>query len=238
MQKLILPFLAGSALVIFGCTLNNTAYQYPFTSAKIEYAISGTTEGKSTLLIKGDKSVREAHIVFHKPTGDENQNNLYIDTGEFVYSVDLDKKTATMTKNPLYDALNKVEPAQRQNFLKKIAVGLSPDDTSTGDLKPVGKETVAGQECEIFETGGFGQICLWNNVPLKTNISIPDLGLNNNTLATSIVLNADIPDSSFEVPAGITVQKVGVDEDGGLITNPVEGTTETSMTIEPGTTQQ
>lgn len=202
--------VAGSALIVFGCALNNSTYQYSFRSAKIEYAISGTTEGKSTLMVKGDKSVREAHIIFHKPTGDENQNNLYIDAGEYVYSVDLDKKTATMTRNPLYDTLVKVDPARRQEFLKKIAVGLSPEDAMDRELKAVGKETVAGQECEIFETGGFGQICLWNGIPLKTTISIPDLGLNNNTVATSVELNADVPDSAFELPEGITVQRVGM----------------------------
>lgn len=220
MKKFLLPIAASFALIVFGCAINNSAYQYPFTSAKIEYAISGTTEGKSTLLVKGDKSVREAHIVFHKPTGDENQNNLYIDAGEFVYSIDLDKKTGTMTSNPLYGMLTKVDPARRQEFLKRIAVGLSPDDAAARELKVVGKETVAGQECEVYETGGFGQICLWNALPLKTSISIPDLGLTNNTVATSVEVNANIPDTAFEVPAGVEIRKVGVDEDGGLAVQP------------------
>ena len=214
MKKIIAPILAGTVLLISGCSVlsNNSTYQYPFKTVKIEYAISGTTEGKSTVMINGDKLVREAHIVFHKPTGDETQNNMYIDAGQYVYSVDLDKKTATMTKNPLYDVLTKVDASKRQEFLKKIAVGISPDVADNRELKIVTTETVAGQQCEVYETGGFGQICLWNAVPLKTTISIPDLNLTNNTVATSIQTDVDVPDSAFEVPAVITVQKVGIED--------------------------
>lgn len=214
MNKFIAPILAGTVLLISGCSVlsNNSTYQYPFKTVKIEYAISGTTEGKSTVMIKGDKSVREAHIVFHKPTGDETQNNMYIDAGQYVYSVDLDKKTATMTKNPLYDVLTKVDASKRQEFLKKIAAGISPDVADNRELKAVGTETVAGRQCEVYETGGFGQMCLWNAVPLKTTIAIPDLGLTNNTVATSVQTDVDVPDSAFEVPAGITIQKVGIED--------------------------
>ncbi len=222
--------LTGLALVMTGCSTNNGTYQYPFKSAKIEYAISGTTEGKSVVTMKGDKSVREAHIVFHKPAGDENQSNLYIDEGKYVYSIDLEKKTGTMTKNPLYEVLMGTEPARRQELLKKVAVGISPDESSSKELKVVGHETVAGKECDVYETGGFGQICLWNAIPLKTSISIPDLGLNNNTVATSIQIDLDVPDSVFEVPAGVTVQKINVGDDGSQQT--------ASPEVKTGTTQQ
>lgn len=215
MNKILATLFTGCIVVLSGCSsANNSTYQYPFKTAKIEYAISGTTEGKSTVMMKGDKSVREAHIVFHKPTGDENQNNMYIDAGKYVYSVDLDKKTATMTQNPLYETLSKVDPAKRADFLKKIAAGVSPDKAASQALTSIGTETVAGQVCEIYETGGYGQICLWNAIPLKTSINIPDLGLKNNTIATSVQTDVDVPDSAFEVPQGVTVQRVGVDTAG------------------------
>ncbi len=213
MKKFLIPFVAGSFLVISGCAQNtNSIYQYPFNTAKISYTISGTTEGTSTVTIKGDKSVREAHIIFHKPTGDEKQDNLYIDDGQYVYSVDLDKKQAAETPNPLYDILMKVDPSQRQDFLKKIAVGEDPNNAATQQLQQLGTLTVAGQQCQMYDTGGFGQVCLWNGIPLKTSISIPDLGLNNSTVATSVQTDIDVPDSAFDVPAGIPVQKAGVDQ--------------------------
>lgn len=212
MKKFLAPLLTGTIVLISGCSsANSTVYQYPFKSAKIEYAISGTTEGKSTVNIKGDKYIREAHILFHKPTGDENQDNMYIDLGKYVYSIDLAKKTGTMTVNPLYETIMKVEPGKRQDFLKKIAGGISPENTETKELKSLGTETVAGKQCEIYETGGFGQICLWNSIALKTTISIPDLGLTNNTVATSIQTDIEIPDSTFDVPQDVQIQKIGVD---------------------------
>lgn len=223
MKKLLTPFLIGFVLVISGCATNNSVYQYPFQTAKIEYAISGTTEGKSTILIKGDKSVRESHVIFHKASGDENQDNLFIDDGRYVTSVDLNKKVATMTVNPLYSVLIKVDPSQRQELLKKFAVGLSPESSATQEIKPLSTQTVAGQSCDVYDTGGFGQLCLWYGVLLKTSISIPDLGLTNNTVATSVQTDIDIPDSSFEVPAGITVQKVGIDEQASGSTEQTQG---------------
>lgn len=231
MKNFLPPFLAGFALMVSGCAQQSTAlYQYPFSSAKIEYAISGTTEGKSTVLIKGDKEVKEAHIVFHKKTGDENQDNLYIDTGAYVYSIDLDKKTGTLTPNPLYSTLIKVDPSERLDFLKKIAVGIDPDATSTQQIAALGSETVAGQSCQDYETGGFGIICLWNNIPLKTNISIPDFGLNNSTIATSVQTNIDIADSAFDVPAGISIKKIGIEE---LSASSIQGTQSSTQAAAP-----
>jgi|GEM_PF-1563719 len=210
MKNFLAPILTGTILVVSGCAqTNGSLYQYPFNSAKIVYSINGTTEGTSTLTIKGDKSIRESHIIFHKPTGDEKQDNLYIDDGKNVYSVDLAKKVGAMTPNPLYNILTAVDPSMRQDTLTKLAVGMSPDQAATQQSQTLGKETVAGQECIDYDTGGFGQMCLWNSIPLKTNISIPDLGLTNNTIATSIQTNVDVADNAFDVPADITMQQVG-----------------------------
>jgi len=216
MKKLFTTITLGCVLIASGCTQQNqqsaSLYQYPFKTAIIEYAIKGTTEGSSKVTIKGDKSVREAHITYHKPTGDEKQDNLFIDTGKYNYSVDLDKKVASMTPNPFYTYFMGVAPSQRQDYLKKIALGIDPEKASTQQISSTGTETVAGQTCETYQMQDYGKMCLWNGIPLKTNISLPSFGLTNNTVATSIQTDINVPDSTFDVPTDITVQKAGIEE--------------------------
>lgn len=225
MKNLLAPLLTGTILVVSGCaSANNSLYQYPFSSAKIAYSITGTTDGTSTVTMKGDRSVREAHVVFHKSTGDEKQDNLYIDDGQFVYSIDLDKNIGTKMKNPLYDLLMQVDPAGRQDYLTKISIGDDPTNASTQQLQPVGNYSVAGQQCQIYETGTYGQVCLWNSIPLKSTFVISDL-LKEDTVATSVQTDVDVPDSAFDIPAGVTI----TDETGT--------TGGTQQTAQPGQTQ-
>lgn len=191
--------------IVWGCTSvadPNSFYQYPFKAVKIEYAITGTSEGKSILMIKGDKLVRENHIVLHGPGGDEEQNNMHIEVGRDIYDINLDKKNATKTLNPFYELFVKTSAEERQDLLKKIAAGASPDNvTAKKEIQSIGSETVAGQNCEIYSTPfGAGKICLWNAIPLKTTL------FKTSNVATSVQIDPDIPDSSFEIPAGITLK--------------------------------
>lgn len=218
MKKNFILIVLGGTLFMSGCAQQNSQnvsiYQYPFKTAKIEYAIKGTTEGKETLTIKGDKSVGEAHVIFHKPTGDENQDNLLIKTEKYNYSVDLDKKIASMFPNPFYDYLMAVNPSERQMYLKKIAVGMDPNSASTQELKSSGTQTIAGQTCETYQMSGLesaGEMCLWNGIPLKINVSLPTYGFTTDKIATSVQTDIDVPDTAFDVPSGITVKTAGVD---------------------------
>lgn len=216
MKKNFIFIVLGGALLVSGCAQQNaqnaSIYQYPFKTAKIEYAIKGTTEGKETLTIKGDKSVKENHVIYHKATGDENQDNLLIDTGKYNYSVDLDKKIASMSPNPFYGYLMAVSPPERQTYLKKIAVGMDPNSASTQELKSSGTQTIAGRNCETYRMSGLegsGEMCLWNGIPLKISISLPAYGLTTDKVAVSVQTDIDVPDAAFDVPSGITVKTAG-----------------------------
>lgn len=222
MTKYIFSILV-LAMVFTGCTTdsnngsaNNTSkgggvsnvYQYPFRSAKIEYAISGSTQGTETLYIKGDKSAREIHTVAQGRAGEEKKNNLYINSGSLdAYMIDLDKKTGIKVEDPFYEAVIKIAPAKRVEFLRKIAVkGQLPESADAPDLKMLRQENIAGQQCQTYEMPGFGEVCLLSSVPLKSKVTISEAGVDVNSVATNIQLNIDIPDSKFTVPAGVTIQ--------------------------------
>ena len=213
MKKNYLPVFAAAAIFLSGCgsTVDSgNIHSYPFKTAKIEYSISGTTEGKSVVYIKGDQYMRESHIVFHKATGDEKQNNIYMDDLKNIYSINLDQKTGSGYANPLGEILKTVPPEKREQVLNNIAAGLAPDAAATQTLNPSGTMTVAGQQCDVYQRGDLGEICLWHTIPLKTAVSIPDFGLSNSTVAVSIQTDIDLPDNVFEVPAGINLIKIDI----------------------------
>lgn len=194
----------GALFFVAGCTPNNTLHQYSFNTAIINYTATGSSDGTVKLTIKGDTSVREAHVVFHKTTGDEKQDNLTIDNGKTITSIDLNKKIGSTTVNPDYEILNKLDPSQRQEYLKKSAIGYAPDDALTQltqELKLVGHTKIADQRCEIYITVGFGQTCLWNAIPLRTTIAL--LNLHSDTVATSVVIDPNVDDKIFQIPPDI-----------------------------------
>lgn len=223
MKRFFVPVLTLPLFFLSACSQTSGFYQYPFSSLKVQYQISGTTEGTSTYTIKGDKSVRESHVIFHSGSGDVHEDNLFIEDGQYSYSVDFNKKTATKMMSSMYYALATLDPSQRQDYLKKINIGVDPQ---AGSLPPSsGQENIAGQQCDDYTTGGLGTVCLWNTIPLKTSFAIP--GLTNNSVATSVQVNIDIPDSAFQVPAGIPVTDA---------TNP--GTQQTTEQATQQSTQQ
>lgn len=203
-MKKIQLFLMTAVVLLSGCANKQSTkvYPYPFDSAKITFSLEGSAKGTSVFYMKGDKSVRETHVVTQ---GEEKKDEMFIDTGDVIYQLDLNKKTGLSTKNPIYEALKKLTPDKRIEFLKRLAVGVDPEDT-TKNPEVLREEMVAGQKCQIYAVEGVGEICLWNNIILKVNINVPDQNINSQIVATSLDLNLEVPDSQFDVPAGIEVK--------------------------------
>lgn len=206
MKKLQLLLVTG-VILLSGCANKQTTkiYPYPFDSAKITFTLEGTAKGTSVFYMKGDKSVRETHVVTKGDQGEEKKDEMFIDMGETIYQIDLNKKTGLSTKNPIYEALKKLTPDKRMDFLKRLAVGVDPEDT-TQNPQVLREETVAGQKCQVYAVQGVGEICLWNNIILKVNINVPEQNVNSQIVATSLDLNLEVPDSQFNVPTGIEVK--------------------------------
>lgn len=202
-KKNTFTILLAAVFVIAGCSqAEEKIYPYSFNSVKIEFALSGNMEGTKTLYITGNKSVIETHAVRKGETA-ENIDTLYIDNGASVYTVDLNTKKAVSSGNPVYDALKKLAPGKRMDYLVNLATGNS---LSAPSPKPSGQKTVAGQTCDLYDLEGLGQTCIWNGIGLYTSIKIPEAGIDNSAAATKIELNISVPDSKFELPSDVKVQ--------------------------------
>lgn len=184
-------------------TSTGNLYGYDFSTAKITYAISGTSNGSSEVLIKGEKKRIHNQISQKRPDGTvQNTNAIIIQDGDKLYTLSPDTKTGSQLKQPFYAELQKLTPEERK--LKMILEGIrddrSPEEQQTNPPKPEKTEDVAGQKCDLYTTANNLKTCLWQGIPLKASASLPDYGIQTETIATSIVLNQDISDSEFDVP--------------------------------------
>lgn len=189
----IISLLTLSAIA--GCSSQQQEekiYPYPFDSAIIEYEIAGIQEGTSTVSIKGDK------FVYDTITNQTDNLSLYLE--DEMHQIDRKTGTSVSSKNPIYEQLKKLPKEERMKFLTNLGVGLS---TEEGSVMPKSEGTAeyAGQTCDIYKNEGFGEICLWNGIPLYSKINVPGEDISNTVTAVSIQLNPNIPDTVFEVPS-------------------------------------
>jgi outer membrane lipoprotein-sorting protein len=179
---------------------------FDFNTAKISYKISGSSEGNSEVIIKGDKKVIKTNLVQTKIDGTKKQSKLYIiQDGEKVYTLNEDSKTGTVVKNPLYQELQKLSPEMRRTRLIKEAIRVTESESELPKVEK--QETIAGQACDVYKTG-FTENCLWQAIPLKTVASLPDYGIETTTEATKVEVNIDLADSLFKVPTDYNITEL------------------------------
>ena len=204
-SQLRLAILLGLSTLIFSAcqSVPNNLYGYTFSTAKIEYTITGSSNGTSEVLIKGEKKKIHNQITQKKPDGTEQTTDtLLIQDADKLYTLNPQTKTGSLVTQPIYSDLQKLTPEERQQkmILEAIRDDRSPEEQQTNPPKPEKSESVAGQQCDLYVTNANLQTCLWQGVPLKAVASLPEYGIQTETTAISVVLNQDISDSEFDVP--------------------------------------
>jgi hypothetical protein len=205
----VLIIVAISAIALTGCVSSPAApsttqqatggklYPYSFNSAKIDYTLTGNISGTSTRYFKGDNMALESHTTNTAKGGDEKSNTKTIYSGHTMYQIDLDNKTAMAANNPDEQDLANIPASQKVATLVSKMVG------PAGNNKPTGQKTVAGQNCDLYDLSGLGEICLWNGIPLYSKLAAGEFS--SETTATNIAINAQIDDNVFQVPADIKI---------------------------------
>ena len=190
-------------LVLSGCFLfKNKVVPYSFDTAKIILTLKGNLVGTSTIYYKDDKFRKETSIQKTLPDGTkQNVDTLYISTGDTNYQVDLDTKTAIVSKNQQYEDLKAMSKDKRTDYLNKIALG-----GTFASATPTGKLTIAGQDCDLYKVGGNIEACLWNGIVIEEKFSIPAINLTSEVDATSIEKNIPLADDLFVLPKDVKIQ--------------------------------
>ena len=201
----VLFLLISTIFILSACQSEGNLYGYDFQTAHLTYKISGSSEGSSTVLIKGEKKLIKNNIVQTRPDGTKSIVDSYvIQNGGKQYTLDVSTKTGSEITNPLYSQLKQLTPVQRKSKLLEETIRSSDDSIP----KSEGQEVVAGQTCDNYSASNT-KTCLWQAIPLKTITSLPDYGIQVETTVTKIELNQPILDSEFDVPSDyqITVIK-------------------------------
>lgn len=180
-------------------------YPYPFETARIEYELSGNVEGTITVLIKGDRAIHETEAV-DTSAGGQPIHTKIIDMGDTLYQIDLVNNRGQKGKNPIYSQLQELPEGERMDFLTKLAAGAPEEGAQMPEV--VEQKAVAGETCDLYNIEDFGEICLWNGIPLYSSMSIPEAGIMNTNTATSIQIDTSIPDSAFDIPSDVTITEV------------------------------
>ncbi|MCC6643460.1 hypothetical protein IT411_01815 [Candidatus Peregrinibacteria bacterium] len=206
---IILPVIF-TLTFLAGCQDSQNLYGYDFNTAKISYKITGSTEGSSEVLIKGEK--KKIHNIFTKKRADGTTldvDSLLIQNGEKLYTLDPKAKTGSVVKQPFYTELKNLSPEQRKTRLiqESIRDNRSPEEKEKDPVKSVDSWEIAGQKCDVY-TNAITQTCLWQAIPLKSIASLPEYGLKTETVADKIELNTDISDSEFDIPSDYQITEL------------------------------
>lgn len=201
--------MLSSLAILSGCqfgTNSDNIYGYDFQTAKITYKITGYSEGSSVVLIKGNKKVITNDISQKTPDGGSKpSHNITIINGDRFYSLNPEKKTGSSIKNPLYTEMLGLSQEKRAAKLLQEA---THTDTDAELPKPEKQEDIQGQKCNLYSTGPSTKSCLWLDIPLRSVTSLPENGIQVDSIATKIELNQPIADSEFDVPGDYQITKI------------------------------
>ena len=195
--------ILSAIFLLAGCQNTGNLYGYDFQDAKITYKITGSSTGTSEVLVKGEKKKIRNQITQKRLDGTTlDVDSLMIQNGEKLYTLDPKAKTGTLVKQPFYAELQKLSPEKRQQTLVQEAIrdNRTPEEQAKEPIKQTGNLEVAGQKCDVYKNGIL-EICLWHAIPLKASSSLPDYGMQTDTIAEKIELNTNISDSEFDVPS-------------------------------------
>jgi len=140
--------------------------------------------------------VKNTKIVLDMMGVKQETDTKVIMDGIWIYSIDNKTNTAAKMENPLFSVLPK------NTDLEKIG-----DELIQKMGKKIGKETINGKDCEIWEVEQMmSKIWVWKSIPIKSEIKT--MGMNITKIATSIEVNIAILEEKFNLPKEIDAKNL------------------------------
>ncbi len=175
---------------------------YPFETAKIVYLLEGNIAGTQTVYIKGDFAAHMTEAVKTIGENSENLNWLYLEAGPVRYEIDLNAKQGQKSTNPIYEGLSKLNGGEKTDYLTKLAAGV--EETAAVPASK-GEKEVAGKPCRLYDVSNFGEICVWNGIPLYSKLTLAGGEIENTMTAQSVETDVAVDDNVFAIPLDVTV---------------------------------
>jgi len=164
---------------------------YKITGSMSMMGVSSKTLGKKRVIFSdfGVKELREESKVVKQDGKITKSHTITYMDRSIIYSVDFNQKRITRMQNPgmIMLGLSDENTAQQAGLKMLKSMG----------GKKIGKETILGHECDLWEAMGTKQ-CIYNGVPLKTESDI--MGVKSSEVATKIDFDTDISDKDYKLP--------------------------------------
>jgi hypothetical protein len=178
MRKFSLFFLLMvPVIIISSCGNKDTGLKttppnvklYKVAAARIDYEYSGAATGTKTQIIANYGMYQREEDNFTMSLGDQKREikSLTIRSDSMSYNIDMMKKEGKSTSSALgeLESLTKsLTKEQRDNVNAELLVQMGG--------KKVGKETILGKECDVYDLQGQMKICMWNGIVLKSEIQM------------------------------------------------------------------
>jgi len=179
--------------------------RYGVKSAIVEYAVTGSQSGTKTLYFDnwGMRQAEYTNTVLQIGNFNKNINILNVIKEDSNYIVDLERNTGTKTKNPVKKLIAELQNQKSfGEFGEQILL-------KSGAMK-IGREEFLDKECDVYEIKNAGTIIwIWKWIPLKTITKTG--GIEINSVAKKIEVDVSIPDDKFNIPEGVRLTEVDLD---------------------------
>lgn len=174
--------------------------RYQMSSGIIEYAMEGNRKGTETVYFSewGMKEARYASIQPVNVDAEPVLNLLTLTLDEWIYSIDLDRKTGSKFQDPILAAPDKsLIPESVGEFSKGML------EMQGGVLKGRGRHL--DRDCDQWEIEKVRiKACVWNDIPLKIEWLEPLRELT--VSAVRLEENVTIPEDKFAIPPDVRLE--------------------------------
>jgi|TARA_Y100000294_G_scaffold71407_1_gene67661 hypothetical protein len=212
-SKAIIPFFNISIFLLFisnssGAIENPYKNHYPFETAIIHYNVTGYENGQEILYV--NSKFQALYIDSKYPYLGKIKTNklLILTTPEFIYNIDLIKKTGSKLRNYRTDLIkefNRLSEKEKMIVKKNVReLGLSVIGNIHGKRAPSFKK-ILGIECDLIEIFGERAI-IWpgTNIPLIKNRK-SEYDDKSSVSVTKIEKNVPIASDKFELPESVQI---------------------------------
>lgn len=207
------------ALALFSSSAPLASQQNPFRpapgsvkSALVQYTLSGDETGTEELAFTAERWATRSNTTTRVLGKAVKVHRLDIETRDSSYHVDLERKEGYRAQSQLpivaeaYDALSAAEQrrfGQNMQDLARVLAQAFGVGAISGAAQAKGKETIAGQACELHQLGGFTSCNLVGapEIPLKLEGEL--FCIRSSKVASMVSLNATVPADKFAVPPDI-----------------------------------
>ncbi len=184
---------------------SNFQKRYGVKSGIIEYDLSGVQEGTKTLYFDdwGMKQAEYSRSVISVGGFTKAVNLVNIIDGEYQYTINLDQKTGTKTRNPLIKEMEALKNEKGFNgFGEQLLLKMGAEK--------IGTDNFLGKDCDVYEIKKSNtKLWVWQWITLKSEVKSRAFDIS--TVAKKIETDIPIPSAKFAVPEKIILNEVDLD---------------------------